>query len=387
MDKGLLQYCSTNIEKKYLNEIIKKGTQEKAGESLGVSRNAIAKAVVRVKKRAAKMGYAPGCDIDTPVAEGYHMKGTSTLYDSEGNVKLQWFKTDKDRENLLELLKEATDAIIEPARGLAKPIAAPKLTTSKFMTCYPIAEPHMGMYAWGEESGADYDVEIAETLLTESMRELVDSAPASDECLIINLADYFHADNSDNQTRASGNVLDVDGRWGKVFWVGVRAKRAIINMALEKHKHVTVRSGLGNHDEQSIFCLMSMMKAYFENEPRVTIHLPNNPFAYHHYGKNLIGVHHGNGVKAAQLPMIMAADQPEAWGSSVYRTFFRGHIHHKEVKEHPGCIVESFRSIAAKDSWHNASGYRAGRAMECIIFRESGGEHGRRIVNIDLRED
>ena len=78
----------------------------------------------------------------------------------------------------------------------------------------------------------------------------------------------------------------------------------------------------------------------------------------------------------------MAADRSEDWGKTTYRTFLRGHIHHKELKEHPGCLVESFRSIAAKDAWHNNAGYRARRAMELILLNYEGGEHGRRIVYV-----
>lgn len=382
MDEGLLNYCCSVIEKTYLTAIMEHATQEKAGEALGVTRNAITKALRRVKKRAAKMGYSPEHDMTKTTPEGFHVKGVSTYYDDEGKVRGQWVKTNKDKEETLELLKDAVDAIIEPCRGLAKPIKRPVKTITNKMATYPIAEPHMGMYSWDKETGDDYDLDIAETILIDSMRELVDSAPQSKKGLIVNLADYFHADNESNQTAASGNVLDVDGRWGKVFQVGVRAKRAVINMALEKHDEVEVISGLGNHDKHSIFCLMMMMQAYFENEPRVKIHLPNNPFAYYQFGKNLIGLHHGNGVKPADLPLIMATDKPKEWGKALYRHFMYGHIHHKVVKEHAGCMTESFRSIATKDSWHNSKGYRAGRAMEAIVYHEDGGEHSRQIVHV-----
>ena len=92
------------------------------------------------------------------------------------------------------------------------------------------------------------------------MAELVSSAPPSEECLIVNLADYFHSDNTSNSTAKSGNILDVDTRWGKVFLVGVRAYKEIIKMALTKHKNVRIISGKGNHDEHSIFALAVAMK-------------------------------------------------------------------------------------------------------------------------------
>lgn len=378
----LAKFVLTPKERECFDAIIQCGSQSKAAKSLGVSENAIYRAVRRVKNRAAKMGYSPDHDMTKTVPEGYHVKGISTSYDEDGNIKQQWVKTSADKADCLDKLKEAVEAIIEPCRGIATPIKKPTKAVSSKMVTYPIAEPHIGMYSWGEETGDDYDTNIAETILIESMRELVDSAPDSKRSLIVNLADYFHADNESNQTAASGNVLDVDGRWGKVFQVGVRAKRACINMALEKHEEVEVISGLGNHDKHSVFALMMMMQSYFENEPRVKIHLPNNPFAYYQFGKNLIGLHHGNGVKPNDLPLIMATDKPTEWGDSLYRHFLYGHIHHKTVKEHAGCITESFRSIATKDSWHNSKGYRAGRAMEMIIYDVDGGEHGRRTVNI-----
>jgi hypothetical protein len=167
-----------------------------------------------------------------------------------------------------------------------------------------------------------------------------------------------------------------------VFRTGVKAHREMINLALKKHEHVTVKSGLGNHDKQSIFCLMEMMGAYFENEPRVTIHSPVDPFSYHEFGKNLIGLCHGNGVKVAELPMIMADDQSEAWGRTVFRHFLYGHIHHKTFKAYTGCSTESFKSIASRDSWHHGSGYRADRGMERLDYHEDGGIDSRKQKNI-----
>lgn len=384
IDKNLLQFA-TDSEREKLEAIIKYGDQEKAAEALGVTRNAVGKAYRRVKARAAKKNYSAEFGNERVLREGFTVKKTSQCRNRDGEIILDWVTSEPEKERQFELLKEAVTALSEPIKGLAEPTPSPTNTSAELMACYPIAEPHIGMYSWKEETGDDYDASIAKTLLVNSMKELVDSAPDCDEAFIPNLADFFHADNSDNKTAQSGNVLDVDSRWGRVFQIGVAAKREVINLALKKHKRVIVKSGLGNHDEHSIYCLMSMMKAYFENEPRVEIHLPHNPFAYHVFGKNLIGLHHGNGVKANDLPLIMATDMPEEWGNSIYRTFLMGHIHHRTVKEHPGCIVESFRSIAAKDSWHNGAGYRAGRAMEAIIFHKDGGEHGRRTVNITSR--
>ena len=99
-------------------------------------------------------------------------------------------------------------------------------------------------------------------------------------------------------------------------------------------------------------------------------------------GKNLIGLCHGNGVKVAELPMLMADDQSEAWGRTVFRHFLYGHIHHKTMKAYTGCTTESFKSIASRDSWHHGSGYRADRGMERIDYHIDGGIDSRKLKNI-----
>jgi hypothetical protein len=73
----------------------------------------------------------------------------------------------------------------------------------------------------------------------------------------------------------------------------------------------------------------------------------------------------------------MANDRPEQWGATRHRYFYKGHIHHKDkqvCKEHPGCTVEAFRTMAARDAWHGTEGYRAGRDMTCIVLHAEHGE-------------
>ena len=381
LDRNLLLYAESDSEKEQLNAVLLYGSTTKASEQLGLSRGTIGGAIARVRARAEKRGYNPSFNMTNNVAPGHHVKKTATLYDGDGIVKQQWVTTDKDKEELFDKLKEAVEAVIEPSRGIAKPTKQPTDTISDLMVCYPVADTHLGMYAWAEESGDDFDAEICENILVSAMMELVESTPRTETCLIANLADYFHTDTSENRTLRSGNILDVDTRWGKVFQIGVRAYKRVIELALEKHQKVVVKSGVGNHDDHSIFCLAMIMKAYFENEPRVEVDLPINPFAYHVFGKNLIGIHHG-GLKIDRYPLIMATDMAEAWGKTSYRTFLTGHLHHKKLQEFPGCTVEIFQSISPKDSWTHRSGYRSGRSMVAIVYQKEGGEHGRRVVNI-----
>ena len=347
-------------------------------EERGFSRS-----VGSIKKKKYRIKYSPNSQYsavnEAGVIPGHYIKAISTNYDADGNIRQQWVKTDKERVDELDRLKEAVIEIVKPCSGMSESVKKPTNTIDDLLVAYPIADVHLGLFSWRDETGVDYDMKICEKILSESMSELVESAPATKVCLIANLADFFHSDSMENKTMRSGNILDVDSRWGKIIQVGVRAYRSVIYTALQKHEKVIVKSAIGNHDDHSSLWLAMLMKAYFENNDRVEIELPLSPFSYHVFGKNLIGITHGT-IKSDRLPGIMATDKAKEWGTTTYRTFWGGHKHHKEVKEHPGCTVELFRAITAPDAWTHESGYRSTRSMEAVVLKASGGEHGRRVV-------
>ena len=51
-----------------------------------------------------------------------------------------------------------------------------------------------------------------------------------------------------------------------------------------------------------------------------------------------------------------------------------GHVHHQDIKEYRGGVVEYFRTLAARDAWHAGQGYRAGRDMRLIVLHKDHGE-------------
>jgi hypothetical protein len=164
--------------------------------------------------------------------------------------------------------------------------------------------------------------------------------------------------------------------------VGLRAMIHVIRRALEKHTLVIVRIVSGNHDPHSSFALALALDAFFHAEPRVKVDLNASPFWYYRFGKVLIGVTHGDTVKPAQLPGIMAADRAEDWGLTKHRYWYTGHVHHTSRREFPGVVQESFRTLAAKDAWHTGAGYRSGRDMHAIVLHRDHGERERHICNV-----
>lgn len=321
-------------------------------------------------------------DYEIPPATDFETRGTSTLY-RDGKEVLKWVKQSRndDRKVAEEIIKNLAECL--PRVKSTEPRS--KIFRQDAIAVYPMGDPHFGMFAWGEESEADFDLKIAETSLCAAVDRLVDTVPACEEALIINLGDFFHADNSAGRTQ-SGHILDTDTRWAKVLRVGIKAIRQCIESALSKHKHVSVINAIGNHDEHTAMFLSVALSNIYESEPRVTI--IDNPTMkhYHRFGNNLFGVHHGHTIRMKDLPMQMAADRPKDWGETKHRFIFTGHIHHDSKIEESwsGVVVESFRTLAPKDSYHAGRGYKSARDMKSILFHKEFGEIERHTVNVDM---
>ena len=206
----------------------------------------------------------------------------------------------------------------------------------------------------------------------DAMHELVRSAPASKQALVVNLGDLYHRDGIVAETSRSKHPLDVDGRFMKMFQVGVKVMRRCIESALEKHERVHVISAAGNHDESTAQALAVLLSIAYEKEPRVTVDLSPSLFYYYRFGKVLIGVHHGHSAKHSALPGVMAADRAKDWGETKFRHWLTGHVHHESVKEYPGVTVESFGTLAAKDAYAANGGWRSNRHMQAIVYHRGG---------------
>jgi hypothetical protein len=326
--------------------------------------------------RAAFPEGVPG-EIHVNAPPGHVVSGVSTLVKTPDGG-LQWVKTraPADAAAVIDALRKSMGKIPAVPR-----IVAPKKGPADLLAVYCMGDPHVGMYAWGEEAGEDFDLEIAERIMLGAAAGLVEAMPPAKEALIVNLGDFFHADTLDAITLRSKNHLDVDTRWNKVLRVGVRIMRQIIETALTRHQSVRVINEIGNHDEHTSQMLTVALSMAYEKNPRVNFDESPAKFHYHRFGRCLIGVTHGDFVKPEALGGIMSADRAQDWGETAHRYWYTGHVHHKRLYELPGCTVESFRTLAAKDAWHAASGYRSGRDMQGIVLHRDAGEVERHTIN------
>ena len=324
-------------------------------------------------------------DSGNSVSAGEVLRGTSTLYTAEGNVKLQWVKTDVPKEQALSAFSDAIDNLVSRLPETTT-VLVPKIeaTMEDLMSVYTIGDAHIGMLSWKAETGEDNDLEITEARHIKAMELLVAQSRPTKEAFIVDVGDFFHSDNTENRTAASGAALDVDGRYAKVLELGLYLTAKLIDLALAKHETVHWRSAIGNHNEHSAIMMNKFVKAYYRNEPRVIVHDEPGVYMYHQFGKNLIGITHGNRTKADNLGSIMSVDCEEIWSSTKFRYWYTGHVHHQSVKEYPSCVVETFRTLAGKDAWHAASGYRSKQDMRCILLHKNYGEISRNTVSLAM---
>lgn len=386
MDLSYLEeFANTDKEKELLTALKSCGwVREKAYREHDLDGGGSRAIIRRLKKRAAASGVAPDQDMTKQTAEGFSVKGTSTLYDEAGNLKLQWVKTNADQDQQLTKLVEAMENAFNSYKGESIASVIPLASDEDLLSVYPMGDPHFGMYAWSEEAGEDFDCDIAERDLCEAVKRLVARSPLSHTAIILNLGDFFHSDTQDNRTARSGHALDVDTRWSKILHIGAKAMIQCVYSALEKHKKVIVKNVIGNHDDHTSQALSLALSLYFENNNRVKVDTSPSKFWYYQHGQVLLGTTHGDTAKPDKLGGIMSVDMPKEWGETKHRYWYTGHIHSKNSMELHGCLWESFRTLAAKDAWHAGQGYRSARDMQSIHLHKDFGEVERHTMNIAM---
>lgn len=342
----------------------------------------ISESTLRHRKKLARERFP---DLEGRTPEGHYAKGVSTLYDGEGNIKAQWVKTNVDLDRAQEAFEQSIRDLCAPIEP-APPVAPPATVDEDLLTVIPMGDPHFGLLSWARETGENFDLEIGERLTFDAVDRLASLTPPTATALLLNLGDYFHADDSTNRTPRGHNVLDVDGRFAKIASVGFRAMLRCVDRLLEKHEKVIIRNNPGNHDPHQAVMLNIAVEARYHNEPRVTVESSPSGFYFHRFGKVLIGSTHGDGAKLTNLPMIMANDAPDDWAAARFRVWHCGHFHHDQVKDQVGCTVETHRTLAAGDAWHRYQGYRSHRDMKAIVYHREYGEVNRIRCGVEMLE-
>ncbi len=189
--------------------------------------------------------------------------------------------------------------------------------------------------------------------------------------------------NSEGYSRATtkGTPQQDSAEWQETF-VGYcnLMVRAINYLAQSAPVDVVVVQG--NHDYERMFYAGEFLRAFFLNDERVAVDNCFDSRKYYEYGTNMIMFTHGDKEKPANMPLIMATEQPMMFARTKFREVHCGHMHKEMVNEYRGIKVRFIPSICANDAWHKMMGYSAKRTGQAHIWSKERGYEGYLQTNI-----
>lgn len=319
--------------------------------------------------------YAPPAD--------HTIKGVSTLLGADGAVRAQWIKTSKGSigAGLIEALQDAFAAFDGSSPRLPEPDAQ-----AGRMTFYPVTDLHIGMMAWGVETGEDWDLKIAGRELRARYDELIGDGPiGSSEAVVAFMGDILHQNDGTNETPAHKHKLDVDGRYPKVLRAAAELALHIVGRAAQRHAKVSVYVVPGNHDPEAAVALHLALSMFYRGNDRVTVCGEATGIHYHRFGASLIGIAHGDKISPQRMLHAMTADRPKDWGQTKCRRFYSGHRHQAKLETVGPLRCEIFAAPCAKDAFAYNGGFRSEREIIAIHFDELAGEIGRKTMVLHER--
>ena len=282
----------------------------------------------------------------------------------------------------VKLKPKAGPSIVEQVEAMILGAIKPRLkihahkvkSQANVLQAVVLADPHIGKYAWGQETGwEDYDINIATTLIRDASAELLawgDNEPVTHRSLWL-LGDILHYD-TPHGTTTKGTPLDRDGRVDKMLEEAVSTICDVVNAAADRGP-LEVVLVQGNHDAVLTLALRHILQATFANDKRVTIDSRKTTRKYLTFGNCLLGLTHGDKA-SKRLGELMALEARESWGIAKLREIHHGHFHSDAaISTAGGVTIRQHPALCPPDGWHAAEGFvGAPRAMDSYLYHADG---------------
>lgn len=349
------------------------GNKQAVANELGLSRGTVNTYLERAnRKRESRAAFTPA---DVP--EGSTAFKTTVEYDSEGNPVREWRRLAPEAQALEKLTEQLCEKV--KGKGKAAKYRPKKTDTDEQLLEVAISDPHIGMYAWANETGqGDYDVSIATDTVLQAVVDIAGRCRPAETILVLN-GDTIHADNRAARTEHSGNVLDVDGRYARVLDHTINCVRESIDICAERSPRVKLLVTPGNHDWHTATCLSRIFHGYYHDAANVEVIVTSRPRYAMQWGECMLAWAHGDRVKPDAWAKIIPTEFHEMWGRTTMRYLHLGHVHHKRqfapvmVDEQCGLVVEYLSALCQTDAWHAESGYIGTiRGADGFLYNKSG---------------
>lgn len=385
IDDELKKYASPR-QIQIIDAVNEHGSLAAASRALGINDSNVSRALSLVRMNAATRGYDPRGMRSADLPAPFMMKGFSRLRNLQtGEDILQWDKAKVDDQLRAKAILDAFEnaAASVPRLPLIK---KPKHTLANLLNLYTFTDYHLGMRAWGPESGQDWDLEKGERILVEAFHHMVASAPPARVGFINQLGDFLHSDGLLPITPTSHHVLDQGATYAQMVEAAIRVLRRLVDFALQKHEKVVILMAEGNHDLASSVWLRALFKALYEKEPRVEVIDEASPYYVYEFGVNMLCFHHGHKIKNEALPALFASRFRDIWGRCRKVFIHTGHRHHTDEKDVTGARIIQHPTLAAADSHSARAGYDTMQEASVITYHDRVGQAARNFVNPEMLE-
>lgn len=375
----LLKHCTTDRQQEIIRTVISDGVAG-AAKKLDVNDRNIRKVISILKERATLQGEAPDYGINHPVPSPLELTGTSQ-YHSQDKI---WIKTRVSDLLKRQMFEEAACAMAETLPRL-KPIAPPKFSSPDFVNVYTFTDCHVGGLVRADQCGEDWNLELAESVLTGCLDEMLRRSEKADDGILVIQGDWLHQNGSKPFTPTSGHLLDAEG-FTPTVRVCIRILRRMVQRMLARHHRVRIVICEGNHDIDPSVWLREMFAAWLEDEPRATVEQSEHPYYVAQYGQVMLAWHHGHLKKNEDLPLYFAAYFPAVWGSTKFRYVNTGHMHHRQVKEFAGIELQQHPTITPADSHATRHAYLSHRVAIATTYHKRHGRYNEYFVTPGMLE-
>ena len=369
-------------------------TQNAIAKQLGISRSTVCNHKRMIEAKACKDFLSQGQAPDAIQVTNGTMHVARNAETGAMEVIQAWPRCRPDDE--LNALQGIVDGLCDRVRGKGKVKTrkAKKTDCDNMLGQLAIYDPHVGMFAQEKYTrAADYNCDIAADLMTTAAATLCRRLDNPHEIVVIFGGDIIHCDTRDYKTSSSSSnhVLDVDTRYQRVVNYAIAACTEVVEIAAEHARRVRVVITPGNHDWHACIWLVQVLTAYYSRSKNVIIDDQQSPRKCLVWGKNLLVWSHGDKVRFAKWPLIIAAEFAKEWGATKHRYLQLGHVHHKKaiapvtIEEQAGLHVEHLEALCPSDAWHAESGYVGSqRGASAFEYHKRAGRVSRFYYNSEL---
>lgn len=379
VDPKLKDYA-TPRQVQVIDAVIETGTQEKAAQKLGVTKNAVFESLQAVKKKAARAGYAPG-HWDDGVAPGYVL-GKVTLERRNPDGTKRWERHHPEAVNIEAFLARCEERLKDFPRFA--PIEPPAPTSAPLTNFLGLFDLHIGEKISSDDPAGRWDIAIAKRTIISSAAHAMKVAPKAKRLVICFGGDAMHYDGVTPVTPTSKHVLHSDGDFDDMVDATLDIALAVIDEGLRTHEEVHLIWATGNHDLSTSRMLRKMFGRLYADEPRLIVLQSKLDFYALRFGKVMLCIHHGHGAKLTDYASIFASMFREMWGQTQYAYGHRGHEHHIASKEKGGLVATQHPSLAPSDDYALGKGLISRRGCIMTTYHDEYGEVGQNTTRPEM---